>query len=171
MFMADEIRRVDYFYVTVPNAAAEATRISRALSKSGVSLLAFSTFRRRAGRCQLDFIPEDSEAFVNVAKDLGLKLNDKKRTGFLIQGKDALGAMAGVLDRLADANIEVISVQAVSAGGGRFGALVWVKAQDLHRTANELFASQFNGEATDKASQESFPTGDPPPWTAPMIFA
>jgi hypothetical protein len=143
MLVADEIRRIDYYYVTVPYIAGEAARISNALLKSGIALLAFSGFPRGVGRSRLHFIPEDSAAFKNAAKDLGLKLG-KKKTGFLIRGKDQLGAVAGVLDRLAQANIAVTSVQAVSAGAGRFRALLWVKPLDVHNTANQLFASQFH---------------------------
>jgi hypothetical protein len=137
--MADTVRKVDYFRVTIPNKPGEGLRVLNALRDAEVNLRAFSGFPRR-GRSQLDFIPEDTNAFKKAARKAGLKISTKKN-GFLIQGKDRPGAVAGILKKLAKAKINVTAIDAVSARGGRYGAILWVKPGAVKKTARVLRAS------------------------------
>jgi len=134
--MADMIRRVDYFYIDTPNKPGECACALTALKDAGIKLLAFSGFPK-GRRAQLDFIPADPAAFVKAAKKAGWTLSAKK-SGFLIQGKDRVGAVAEVLGRLAEVRINVTAIDAVSAGAGRYGAILWVKPPDLRRAAKAL---------------------------------
>jgi hypothetical protein len=138
--MADEIRRVDYFYAMVPDKPGEGARILSALHQAGINLLGFSGFPAGARKSQIDCIPEDSKAFVKAARKAGLQIS-KKKTGFLIQGEDRPGAVAGVAGKLAAAGINVTAVQAVCAGAGRYGGLLWVKAPDVRKAAKALGAA------------------------------
>src|SRR5713101_5747414 len=88
--MPDEIRRIDYYYATIPDKPGEASRILSALHQAGINLLGISAFPHGLRRSQLDLIPEDSAAFVKAAKGAGLKLS-KKKSGFLAQGDDRQG--------------------------------------------------------------------------------
>ena len=134
--MAEEIRKVDYFYIETPNKPGEAAKVLGALSKAGISLIAFTGFP--AGRkAQMDFIPKDTGAFKAAAKKAGLKLSPKK-TGFLIEGEDRIGAVAEIVEKLAAAKINVTAMDAVCAGAGRYGALLWVKASDMRKAAGAL---------------------------------
>jgi hypothetical protein len=54
--MPDEIRRVDYFYIKVPDRPGEGARALGALRDAGVNLLAYSGFPEGRG-AQLDFVP------------------------------------------------------------------------------------------------------------------
>jgi predicted amino acid-binding ACT domain protein len=58
----------------------------------------------------------------------------------LIQGDDMPGAIAKVTSKLARAKINVTAVDAVSAGGGRLGAILWVKQKGVNRAARALGA-------------------------------
>lgn len=137
--MSNKLRKVDYFYVMVPNRAGHGAKILAGLAAAGVNLLAFSGFP--SGRnAQLDLMPEDSTELKRAAKKLGLKLSVKK-SGFLYQGDDRVGAMTRILDKLADAKINVIAVDAVTSGKGRFGAIFWVKPQAVARAARLLGAT------------------------------
>ena len=138
--MPDTIRRVDYYYAIVPDKPGEAARILSSFQQAGVNLLGFSGFPLGARRSQLDFIPEDPGAFARAAKTARLKLS-KKKTGFLIQGNDRPGAVATVAAKLAGAGINITAVDAICAGAGRYGALLWVKVPDLRRAARLLGAA------------------------------
>jgi len=134
--MANKIRRVDYFYTMVANRPGQAARILAGLRDAGISLLAFCGFPQgRKG--QLDFVVADSAAFVKAAKNLGLTLS-KKKTAFLVSGDDRPGAAAQFMEKLAAAKINVVSMQGISSGGGRFGALLWVKPADILKAAKAL---------------------------------
>ena len=137
--MSDEIRRIDYYYVTVPDKRGEAARVLVALRGAGINLLGVSAFPHGARRSQLDLIPEDSAAFTKAAKGAGLKLS-KKKTGFLLQGEDRPGAIAGITEQLAQAKINITSVQTFCAGSGRYGGMLWVKPADLRKAAKTLGA-------------------------------
>ncbi len=134
--MAETVRRVDYFYTMVPDKPGEGARILGALRDVGVNLLAFTGFPQ-GRRAQLDFFPEDPVAFVKAARQAKLKLSPRK-SGFLIDGEDRVGAVAEILGTLAAAKINVTAVDAVCAGAGRFGAILWVKSRDVTRAAKAL---------------------------------
>jgi hypothetical protein len=137
--MADTIRLVEYFYITAPNKAGEGARVLNTLKQAGVNLLAFSAFPQ-GRRAQLDFIPVDSAAFKQAAKNAKWKLVGPKR-GFLLQGDDRVGAIAELLERLGKANLNVTAIDAVSVAEGRYGAIFWVAPRDVKKTATLLGAS------------------------------
>jgi len=96
--MSDTVRKVDYFYVVVPDRPGECSKVLSALAAENINLLAFSGFpSSRKG--QLDLVPEDSAAFKVAAKKLKLKLSPRK-SGFLLQGDDRVGAMNEILGKL-----------------------------------------------------------------------
>lgn len=138
--MSDTVQRVQYFYAEVPDKPGEGAKLLRMLKEEGVNLLAFSGFPK-GRRAQLDFIPADPGALKAVAKKARLKLVGPK-TGFLVQGDDRVGAMADIVQKLAEARINVTAVDAVSAGYGRYGAILWVKSRDVNKAAKLLEASQ-----------------------------
>jgi hypothetical protein len=136
--MADRIRKVDYFYVTVSNTAGQGAKVLAGLAEHGVNLLAFSGFPS-GGKGQLDLVPESSAALARAAKKLGLKLS-KKKSGFLLVGKDRVGAMNKTLGRLAQAKINITAMDAIVAGKGRFAAIFWVKPKSVAKAAKLLGA-------------------------------
>ena len=136
--MAERVRVVDYFYTTVSNKPGEGARALGTLAEAAVNLLAFSGFP--AGRqAQLDFIPEDTRAFRETARRAKWKVTGPKRV-FLIDGDDRVGAGAELLTALAGAKINVTAIDAVCAGGGRYGVLLWVAPRDVRRAAKLLGA-------------------------------
>jgi hypothetical protein len=137
--MANTIKRVQYFYVEVPDKPGEGVKLLRVLKEAGVNLLAYSGFPK-GRRAQLDFIPADPAAFRATARQAKLKLVGPK-TGFLIQDEDRPGALGDVLAKLADAKINVTACDAVAAGEGRYGAILWVKPRDVQKAARVLEAS------------------------------
>lgn len=134
--MAETIRRVEYYYTMVPDKPGEGARILGTLKDAGVNLLAFTGFPV-GRRAQLDFFPEDPAAFVKAARQAKLKLSPRK-SGFLIDGEDRVGAVADILGKLAAAKINVTAVDAVCTGAGRFGAILWVKSKELSRAVKAL---------------------------------
>jgi hypothetical protein len=138
--MADTIERVDYFYIQVADKPGVCAEVLDTLRDAGISLLAFSGFPHGRGRAQIDFVPENPAAFKQVAKKAGLKLTGPKRA-FLIQGEDRVGAIAEIVRKLGDAKINIVALDAVCAGAGRFGAILWVDPRNVVRARKLLGAS------------------------------
>lgn len=136
--MADTIKKVAYFAMDVPNKPGEAAMMLETLAERGVNLLAFSGFPS-GKRSQLDFIPENAAAFRAAAKAAKLKTRPQK-FGFLVQGDDRKGAVAGLLKKLADKKINVTAVDAVCAGAGRYAAILWVASKDMAKAAKAMNA-------------------------------
>ena len=136
--MADKVRKVAYFAVDVPNKPGEGARIVGSLADEGVNLLAFSGFPN-GRKSQLDFIPEDITVFKKALRITKIKTRSQK-IGFLIQGDDRKGAVSKILQKLADKKINVTAIDAVSAGAGRYAAILWVKPKDIGKAAKALGA-------------------------------
>lgn len=137
--MADTIRRVDYFYIEVPDRPGVGADVLGHLREAGVNLIALTGFPR-GRRAQIDFVPEDAKAFRDAARKAGWKLTGPRK-GFLAQGEDRPGAIADIMRALADAKINVTAIDAVCAGAGRYGAIFWVPPRDVSRAARVLGAA------------------------------
>jgi hypothetical protein len=127
---------VDYFYIGTTDKPGEGARILRHLRGAGVNLIALHAFP--AGRrAQIDFVPTSAEAFKAAAKAAKWKVVGPKKA-FVIEGEDRLGALADYFARLGDAKVNVTAADAVTAGAGRFGAILWVKPRDVKRAVRAL---------------------------------
>jgi predicted amino acid-binding ACT domain protein len=77
--------------------------------------------------------------FKKASKSTKIKTRAQK-IGFLVQGKDRKGAVANQLRKLAEKKINVTAIDAVSAGAGRYAAILWVKPKDINKAAKALGA-------------------------------
>jgi len=134
-----KISKVDYFVMQARNRAGEGAKMLKALKKHDVNLLAFSAFPEGSGT-QVDFVPENTRAFLAAVKALDWKVSPRK-VGFVVQGKDKTGALASVLNKLGKAGINVIAIDGVSAGKRRFGAIFWVQPGDVAKAAKAVGAA------------------------------
>ena len=137
--MADRVRKVNYCYLMVPNRAGQGAQVLGAVKEAGINLLACSAFPGKGGRAQFDLVAESVAPLRRVARRHGWRLSKTKK-GFVIQGGDKIGAVHRHLKKLADARINVTAVDAVCAGKGRYGMLLWVKPKAYARAARVLRA-------------------------------
>ena len=79
-------------------------------------------------------------ALRRVAKKNNWKLSKAKK-GFLISGRDDLGAVHRHIDRLAANKINITAADAVSAGQKRYGMILWVRPKDYAKAARVLKAT------------------------------
>jgi uncharacterized protein len=132
------IRKVVYFSMKVPNRPGVGVAMLKAIAKDGQNLLAFTGFPN-AGKAQVDFVPARPTRFAQAARKAGIKLGPRK-TAFLVQGQDRVGALTRILETLAQARINMTAMDAVTAGSGRFGAIFWVRPKDVGRASRLLRA-------------------------------
>lgn len=132
------VRKASYYSMKVPQRPGAGAQLLAQLKAAKVNLLAFTGFPAGGG-AQLDFIPKDNARFTQAARRAKMKLSARK-TVFLAQGNDKIGALTRVLGKLAKAKISLVSLQAVTAGKGRYGAMFWVKSKDVARASRLLKA-------------------------------
>jgi hypothetical protein len=137
--LADKVRRVEYFYATLPDKPGEGFRILSALKDAGVLLLAAHAFPTGGGQSQLDLVVEDASKLKQAAQAARVTLTGPKGA-FLVNGDDRVGAAAEYAKKLADERINIRAVTAVGAGSGRYGMLLWVAPADYEKAAKALGA-------------------------------
>ena len=138
--MAETIRQVEHYSASVANKAGEGARVLEALRSAGVNMIALWGYARDTGKATLEFIPENGAAFAAAAKEAKLKLS-KKQIAFHVEGEDRPGAVAALLAKLAAAKINVGALQAVCAGSGRYGAVIFLPQAEVGKAAKALGAS------------------------------
>ncbi len=110
------VKKVSYFKMKVPNRPGQGARALGELQKAGINLVAFSGFPQRGG-AQMDFIPAKPAAFA-----------------------DRVGEGSKLMSKLAAKRINVIAIDAVCAGSGRYGAILWVSPGQYGKAARALGA-------------------------------
>ena len=154
--MADTVRKVEYFSIQVPNKPAQAFGVLSTLVSAGINLLACSGVPR-GRRAQIDVVPDDTRQFRRVVKKAGLMFSPEK-SGFMIQGDDRPGALADHLRALAESDVNVTGIDALSAGEGRWGAIIWVEDDAVAKADRVLKAT---GRAATGRAARSAPRAAP----------
>jgi hypothetical protein len=124
--MAFKVHRTSYFYLSVEDDPGEAYHILAQLAKLGVNLQAFTGVPVGPQRTQLTVFPEDDGMFKSAAAKAGITA-DGPHPALLVQGDDELGALAGVHQRLAEAEVNVYASYGVTDGRGAFGYVLYVR--------------------------------------------
>lgn len=131
--MTYTVRRIDYFYIMVPDAPQAGYAILSQLSEQGINLVAITAVPFGPARTQLTVFPSDTAKMRNVARKAGVML-DGPHPALLVQGDDEVGALAQVHEKLADANVHVVASTGVADGSGRYGYIIYVRPAE-HETA------------------------------------
>lgn len=124
--MAFKVHPTSYFYLTIHEQPGEAYQILTQLAKLGVNMRAFTGVPAGPQRTQLTVFPEDNGKFTAATARAGLTA-DGPHPALLVQGDDELGALAGVHERLADAQVNVYASYGVTDGRGSFGYVLYVR--------------------------------------------
>lgn len=132
------IRKADYYSMKVSQRPGAGAKLLAAMKAARVNLLAFTGFPSGGG-AQVDFVPENRTKFLQAAKRAGLRVS-KRKTVFVARGDDRVGALTGILGKLAKAKINLVSLSAVTAGKRRYGMIFWVKKKDVGRASRVLGA-------------------------------
>lgn len=135
--MAYNVRRVDYFYLTVEDHPGEAYKVLSALSTMGMNLLAFTAVPQGSQRTQLTIFPEDSSLAVSASKKAGTTLVGPQ-PALLIQGDDELGTLSTIHQKLYEAGVNVSASSGVTDGKGSFGYIIYVRPNEFATAARAL---------------------------------
>ncbi len=135
--MAFDIKRVEYYNITVGQPAAEAARLLAVFAGVGVSLLAFKAVPLEPRRTQFTLVPNDGSKMTEGAKKAGLEL-DGPHSALLIQGDDQSGALADIYEKLSQADINVNESSGIADIKGSYGVILYLKQEDCEKAVAAL---------------------------------
>jgi hypothetical protein len=135
--MALDIKKVEYYNVTVGNHAGEGAKLLSLFASAGVNLLAFKAVPREPGRTQFTLFPNDGLKMTAGAKKAGLEL-DGPHTALLIKDNDESGALADIYDKLSQANIKVDESSGIADINGGYGVVLYLEPEDCDKAMAAL---------------------------------
>jgi hypothetical protein len=135
--MALDIKRVEYYNLTVADHAWEGSKLLALFAAAGVNLLAFKAVPLEPLRTRFTLFPDDGSKMTAGAKKAGLELAGPY-AALLIQGDDESGALADIYEKLAQAEISVNESSGIAAIKGGYGVILYLEQADCEKAAAVL---------------------------------
>ncbi len=135
--MAFEIKRVEYFHITVDGHVGEGSKLLSIFAGVGISLLAFKAVPVGSNRTQFTLFPNDRSKMIDGAKKAGLEL-DGPYAALIIQGDDESGALADIYEKLSQAGIQVNESSGIADIKGWYGVILYLEQNDCVKAVTAL---------------------------------
>jgi hypothetical protein len=135
--MAFELKRVEYFNITVDGHAGEGSKLLSTFAGVGISLLAFKAVPVEPDRTRFTLFPNDSSKMIHGAKKAGLEM-DGPYSALIVQGNDESGALADIFEKLAQAGINVNESSGIADIKGWYGVVLYLEQEDCVKAATAL---------------------------------
>ena len=130
-------QRLTYFKTPLEDKPGALLAVAKDLKAKNIGLIALWGYSTSPGLAELLVFPKNPDKFRKAWKDSGRALEEA--TGFFLKGGDKTGALVKGLEATAHAGIN-LNAMAVVAVGGKYGGILWVKAEDVEKTAEVLDA-------------------------------
>jgi hypothetical protein len=135
--MTFDIRRVEYFNLTVDGHIGEGAKLLSIFARVGISLLAFKAVPLEPNRTRFTLFPNDSSKMIDGAKKAGLELAGPY-AALIIQGDDKSGALADIYKTLTQAGITVNESSGIADIKGGYGVILYLEQADCEKAAAAL---------------------------------
>jgi hypothetical protein len=133
LYLAMEIKKVDYFKITINSNAGAAYKLLSIFSEFGISLLAFKANPLGQGQTEFSLFPNDSAKMKAAAKNAGLNLNGPHAALIIKSNNDEPGECAGIFDRLSKANITLQESIGIADIMDSYGVVVCLDQKDCEK--------------------------------------
>ena len=131
--MALDIKKAEYFNITVESNAAEGFKLLSVFAGAGINLLAFKAVPVGSKRTKFSLFPDDSSKMNEGAKKAGLDL-DGPHTALIVKGyDDQSGECANVHEKLSQACIDVYESSGIANIKGSYGIILYLNQEDCER--------------------------------------
>jgi hypothetical protein len=127
------ISQVTAVIMQVEDKVGVLARVLRVLREGGADMVGLASQRRRG--TALMAIPEDLHAVRELAGRHGMALSE--RQVFVVEGEDGVSALSDIVQRIADAGINIEDVAAMSVGG-KYQAVFTFADADLREAAQVM---------------------------------
>lgn len=124
-----------FFALTLPNRPGELAHFTAQLRDAGVNLIGLWCDEPGVEETRISCVPQSPELFRQFFA--GANLPMEEGTTFYMTGPDEQGALVPTLQRIADAGINIESIETIAAGG-RFGCFIWCDQSQIGRLSTVL---------------------------------
>ena len=124
-----DIKRVEYYNLTVEEHVAEGSAMLGTIVGAGVDFLAYKAVPLGPARTQFTLLPIDGSKLTDGAAKAGLAV-DGPHPAVLIRGEEQPGALAGIYGKLARAGIPVEESCGIAHVNGGFGVVLYLRPED-----------------------------------------
>jgi hypothetical protein len=136
--MALEIKKVEYFNITVDSNAREAYQLLSIFAEVGVSLLAFKAIPAEKKRTQFSLFPNDSSKMKEGAKKAGLNLDGPFTALIIKSDSDEPGECAGIFKKLSHININDFEFVGIADIKDSYAVVLYLKEEDCEKALAAL---------------------------------
>ncbi len=130
-------QRLTYFKTPLEDKPGALLAVAKALKAKNIGLISLWGYSTSPGMAELLLIPKNPDKLRKAWKDSGKILEEA--TGFFVKGGDKTGALVKSLDAIAQTGTNLSAISAVAVGG-KYAGMVWVKTEDIEKTAKALNA-------------------------------
>jgi len=136
--MAFDIKKVEYFTITVEDHVGEGAKLLSVSADVGVNLLAFKAVALKPMRTQFTLFPDDALKMTDGAKKTGLELDGPHSALFIKGDNDESGELADIYEKLFQANITVHESSGIADIKGSYGVVLYLEQEDCEKAVAAL---------------------------------
>lgn len=136
--MAIEIKKVEYFNITIDSNAGEAYKLLSTFADFGISLLAFKAIPVEIKRTQFSLFPNNSSKMKDGAKKAGINLDGPNAALIIKSNSDEPGECAGIFEKLSQADINVYESSGIADIKDSYGVILYLKQEDCEKALATL---------------------------------
>jgi hypothetical protein len=133
--MDGQWKSMTFFALSLPNRPGELAHFTAQLRDAGINLIGLWCDEPGVVETRISCVPESPELFRQFFA--GVKIPLEQGTTFYMTGRDEQGALVPTLQRIAEAGINIESIESISTNG-RFGCFIWCDQSQLGKLAAVL---------------------------------
>ncbi len=136
--MTLDVKKVEYYNLTVDGHAGEGSKLLSVVADFGVNLLAFKAVPVKPMRTQFSLFPDDSLKMKDGAKKAGLDIEGPYFALLLKGYDDESGELADVYEKLAQVDITIYESSGIANIKGSYGVVFYLKQEDCEKAMEAL---------------------------------
>ena len=130
-------QRVTNFNITLDDKPGTLLAIAKDLKSKNVGLVGLMGHGTPTGQAEVYLIAKTPDKLRNAWKSSGVIV--KEETSFFVKGADKTGALVKSLEAIAQAGVNITSIDAIAVSGN-YGFIVRVAPADVEKTGKALGA-------------------------------
>jgi hypothetical protein len=130
--MALEVKKAEYYQITVSGRLAEASQMLSAVADAGVDFLAYRSIPIDPQRTRFTFFPADGSVWTSGAQRAGLR-PDGPHCAIILTGDEKPGALAEIFRTLSAAGIRVEESSGMAHIHGGYGVVLYLQPEECEK--------------------------------------